>query len=224
MKVYTYNDKVLTNSANGMWLKKYVDPYNPLGLPDATIRFKYTHGETPSWYFPADIYTLTLISEDPTGDIYDWTCPAQICGGDFSQASAYIKSNLLAVLGVNSNGYTGSASSVNSLNSLFNGCTNLTEVGPLYTPGITDFSAMFVNCSALTAVPLLNISNAANVANMFKGCVSVQSGALAMYNQLSALGAQITNYTDCFTDCGSNTVTGAAELAQIPSAWGGTGA
>lgn len=34
--VYTYNNKVLKNSANDKWLAKKeapIDPYNPLGLP-----------------------------------------------------------------------------------------------------------------------------------------------------------------------------------------------
>ena len=31
--VYTYNDKVLKNVTTDKWLKKAVDPYNPLGLP-----------------------------------------------------------------------------------------------------------------------------------------------------------------------------------------------
>lgn len=223
MKVYTYNDKVLVNSANDKWLKKAVDPYNPLELPDATIRFKFTHGETPSWYF-SNGYTLTLISEDASGDIYDWTSPNYVCAGNFSQAGINVKSNLLAVLGMNTNGSTQSSYSVTSLESQFRECTNLTEIGPLYTPGITKFSDAFNGCTSLTTIPLLITSNATNVDNMFKGCTNVESGTLAMYNQLSALGGQVTSHTDCFLNCGSNTVTGAAELAQIPSSWGGTGA
>ena len=220
--VYTYNNKVLKNSTNDKWLTKYVDPYNPLGLPDATIRFKFTHGETPSWYFQSNLYTLTLISEDPSGDIYDWTCPEYICAGNFSQAIQNIKSNLLAVLGMNTNG--GNVGRSLSLECQFMGCVNLTEVGPLYTPGIIKFHRIFESCSSLTSIPLLNISNATYVAYMFKGCTNVESGSLEMYNQLSALGAQVTDHDGCFLNCGSNTVTGAAELAQIPSSWGGTGA
>jgi hypothetical protein len=59
---------------------------------------------------------------------------------------------------------------------------------------------------------------------MFIDCTNVQSGALALYQQMSTQTTQPTVYGDCFTNCGSNTTTGAAELAQIPASWGGTGA
>jgi hypothetical protein len=34
----------------------------------------------------------------------------------------------------------------------------------------------------------------------------------------------MTDHTYTFAWCGRDTITGAAELAQIPSSWGGTGA
>lgn len=77
----------------------------------------------------------------------------------------------------------------------------------------------------LTAVPDLTIplDTSATVRDMFYGCVNVESGALSLYNKFAA-----ANWSGlhgrCFLDCGSNTVTGATELAQIPSEWGGTGA
>jgi hypothetical protein len=57
--------------------------------------------------------------------------------------------------------------------------------------------------------------------NMFYDCVNVQSGALALYQQASS---RVTppSHSYTFRFCGSNTETGAAELAQIPTSWGGT--
>lgn len=57
---------------------------------------------------------------------------------------------------------------------------------------------------------------------MFYNCTQVQSGALALYQQASTQTTPPTIYENAFWQCGSNTTTGAAELAQIPVAWGGT--
>lgn len=57
----------------------------------------------------------------------------------------------------------------------------------------------------------------------FAGCSNVESGALALYNQMSTQTTPPQYHQYCFTNCGRDTVTGAAELAQIPSSWGGTG-
>jgi hypothetical protein len=59
---------------------------------------------------------------------------------------------------------------------------------------------------------------------MFNDCLNVQSGALALYQQASTQTTPPSEYYNTFYNCGSNTTTGAAELAQIPSSWGGTGA
>jgi len=57
------------------------------------------------------------------------------------------------------------------------------------------------------------------MAKTFYGCVNVESGALALYQQASTQTNPPTNNYQTFTNCGSNTVTGVAELAQIPSSW-----
>jgi hypothetical protein len=54
---------------------------------------------------------------------------------------------------------------------------------------------------------------------MFGECVNVQSGALALYQQASTQTNPPSNHGGTFYNCGSNTTTGAAELAQIPSDW-----
>lgn len=40
MKVYTHNNKVLTNSVNGKWLKEATDQLNPLNLPDVNVNYQ----------------------------------------------------------------------------------------------------------------------------------------------------------------------------------------
>ena len=53
----------------------------------------------------------------------------------------------------------------------------------------------------------------------FYNCYSVQSGALALYQQASTQATPPTDHRNTFTDCGINTQTGSAELAQIPNDW-----
>ena len=113
-------------------------------------------------------------------------------------------------------------SSVTNMNQAFSRCTSLTTVPLFDTSSVTNFSSMFNGCSALTAVPLLNTSSAGNVSNMFYYCHNVQSGALALYQQMSTQSTPPVSHANCFVYCGDRTTTGAAELAQIPTSWGGT--
>jgi hypothetical protein len=55
---------------------------------------------------------------------------------------------------------------------------------------------------------------------MYYGCTNVETGILDAYNSLAARNLPNEEYYHhCFKNCGSNTVAGAAELAQIPSGW-----
>ena len=120
-------------------------------------------------------------------------------------------------------------SHVTTMEGTFNGCTALESV-PLYdTSSVTAFyggkrGGAFSNCSALKSIPLFNTSSATTVREMFKGCKNVESGALALYQQMSTQATPPTTHNNTFLNCGLNTTTGAAELSQIPSSWGGTGA
>ena len=73
----------------------------------------------------------------------------------------------------------------------------------------------------LTTVPDFTTFNytGCDFSYCFQNNVNVTSGALAAYTKLSSLAG--TGGTDCFLDCGSNTVTGQADLDQIPQSWGG---
>lgn len=81
---------------------------------------------------------------------------------------------------------------------------------------------MFGNCTGLTYITPLHCTNVQNVGGMFNGCTEVTEGALAQYTWFSTYGVNINNHSGTFTNCGSNTQTGTAELAQIPVGWGGT--
>jgi surface protein len=198
-------------------------------LPSHTIRCKFSSGYTPTM---GDTQTLVDSTEN-VWDIYknstDW--------------SYLFKSNtnLLEVVGANT-------SSCTDMIDLFRSCKSLTSVPLFDTSSCTNMSYMFYQCSILTSVPLFDTSSCTNMTgmvgscksltsvplfdtssctkmdNMFKSCYNVQSGALALYQQASTQATPPYNHSGCFADCGRDTVTGAAELAQIPQDWGGTGA
>ena len=114
-------------------------------------------------------------------------------------------------------------SEVTNIFLMFSGCSGLKTVPLFDTSKLTNMSDMFNGCSALQSIPLFDISSVTNVRRMFKNCRNVESGAKALYDNLVLREISSANHTECFTNCGIDTPTGAAELAQIPSSWGGLG-
>jgi len=211
--VYTVNGKVLKNAANDKWLAKKeapVDPYNPLGLPPNTVRVRTSDGKVPSKTYGAMYGTATLVPG--TTDVYD-----VYKSGQSFQELLYSSRNVVEVLGANTTDIT-------DMRDMFNYCNSLTTVSLFDTSNVKFAGSMFQNCTSLTNIPLFNISKAVNINGMFYGCTNVQSGALALYQQASTQANPPNYHTNTFKNCGSNTQTGTAELAQIPSSWGGTGA
>lgn len=110
-------------------------------------------------------------------------------------------------------------SACNTMQSLFEDCSKL-EIVPLFnTTSCTDMQYMFRRCGALRQITLFDTTNVTNTYLMFQECYQVESGALALYQQMSTQANPPANHEACFRDCGRDTVTGAAELAQIPSSW-----
>lgn len=238
--VYTYNDKVLKNVATDKWLKKVeASPLPP--IPAYTIRAKILTGQEPSSSGPPMTFALV----DAAQNIWDITSQqyfAYIAGYGLSYAIEVLDWNPGDLTTTSSgSGFGGAGTNQYLTKVTLTNFGNLTNINYLFknnnhnldaleeinlsgTQNITSFQGFCSNLPGLKRVPLFDTSSATNVANMFAGCTNVESGALAMYNQLAALGSQITTNTDTFAYCGSNTVTGAAELAQIPASWGGTGA
>ena len=110
-------------------------------------------------------------------------------------------------------------SSVTNMQFMFYNCSSLTTVPLFDTSNVTNIEYMFNNCSSLTTVLLFNTSSVVFMAGMFENCKNVQSGALALYRQASTQANPPSKHTGTFKNCGANTTTGAAELAQIPSDW-----
>ena len=98
-------------------------------------------------------------------------------------------------------------------------CTKLTAIYFSNTDKVLDMSWMFCECESLISVPLFDTSNVTNMDIMFRNCTNVQTGALALYQQASTQTNPPSNHDETFRNCGTNTQTGSAELAQIPDDW-----
>ena len=106
--------------------------------------------------------------------------------------------------------------------SMFSRCDSVTSISVLNTSHITNMHGMFAFCTNLTQVPAIDTSSATNVNNLLTDCFRVQSGSLALYNQLITQTNPPYSHSGCFSNCGSYSQTGRDELAQIPTSWGGT--
>ena len=113
-------------------------------------------------------------------------------------------------------------SNVSGMNTAFTNCTSLTTIPLLNTSKVTEMNQAFARCTSLTNIPLFDTSSVTHINETFYNCSNVQSGALALYQQVSSQTTPPSRHNNTFKNCGSNTVSGSAELAQIPSDWGGT--
>lgn len=232
--IIKYNSLVL--KYDDKWLNPVIRPdYNPLNLPPNTVRVRTSDGNPPIYKGSINYYERATLVPGTT-DVYD-----VYRSGTSLHAMFRTSDNVIEVLGANIAGVT-------DVNRMFQGCDYLTSVALFDTSSVTDMSYMFYKCSSLTnlplfdtsnvttmwymctecsnltSVPLLNTSNVTNIQAAFGDCYKVQSGALALYQQASSQANPPIYHIDAFYDCGRDTVTGAAELSQIPTGWGGTGA
>lgn len=105
----------------------------------------------------------------------------------------------------------------NDWNNFFSGISELIAVLGGNTKTVTGMGWMFGNCTSLTYIPLFDLSSARVTKDMFNYCIKVEQGALALYNSIKDHPPEI--YENMFINCGRDTQTGAAELAQIPDDW-----
>lgn len=202
MKALTVNGKQLT--VDGVEILGYDD-----SIPARTLLLLFDD----EWE-PADILSDGITFRRVSNHENLWYATSTMTDGTFGHFSSN-GSGMKAVLG------SGDMSFITDASDMFWGCS-ITHYTPISLPNATKFDRMFAQ-TALTEMPEIDVSRATSVESMFYQCVNMKTGIYAMYQQLAAV-ATISNHTATFYDCGSNTVEGAAELAQIPSSWGGTGA
>lgn len=233
--IYTVNGKVLKNSATDKWLIKHV-------LPVKTLRFEFSNADydptqESGWKSGS---TWTQVSTS-SGNIWDWNCT----GSDWSRAferkfqtegnnARVLEGNLQGVTSLYHSFYNSvyltevrgliNTSGVTNVSYMFaGGCPNLETVELFDTSNVTNMYGFFWGCQKFSYIPLFDTSKVNNMNNAFQDNPRVTGGALALYQQASTQTTPPANHTNTFNGCGSQTTTGAAELAQIPSSWGGTG-
>lgn len=84
------------------------------------------------------------------------------------------------------------------------------------------FDRTFSNCTGLISINTIENPHLINVGGMFQGCVNMDYGQYDQYDYFNTYATGITNHSGTFSNCGSDSTTGAVELAQIPVGWGGT--
>ncbi|MCQ2125072.1 MAG: BspA family leucine-rich repeat surface protein [Fibrobacter sp.] len=181
-------------------------------LPANTLRFRFENTD----YNPTVIEnggTWTKVTDSEFND-WDWTCNVTNWSNKFGmKLTENLDKNIQIIA-------AGDTSSVTIMSYMFYGCTSLTSVPLFNTSKVNDMSSMFNGCTSLTNVPLFDTSNVTEMYSMFEECKNIQSGMLDLYQQASSTG-KVTDYFRCFTDAGTNTESGRAELNQIPVDWGG---
>ena len=142
-------------------------------------------------------------------------------------------------------------SKVTNMLTMFAYCDNLITIPALDTSNVTTMYGMFYACKELESVPALDYGKVTELTQFiggnnsslvstkletipdmstvtsaltdctraFKNIRNAKYGILEAYNYLNA--ANPTTYTDCFTNCGINTLEGHYQLNQIPTSWGG---
>lgn len=228
------------------------DPYNPLGLPAYTIRCEFTEGVTPTFAYGTgvqvsaspNVWDLTYVNTSWNRLLRNQTDLLSVLGANSTGVTSfeYAFGGCSAMTDV----ALFDTTSVTTTKGMFNGCYHVTSI-PLYDlSNATIMTEMLKSCNALTSLPLFNTHNVTHMDSMCYGCYSlvslplfdttsaynvtrafydcryVGSGALALYNQMSSQTTPPTYYPDCFYWCGKKSTTGSAELAQIPTSWGGT--
>lgn len=126
---------------------------------------------------------------------------------------------------------------------MFWGCVELETVPAFDLKGVCDANRMFADCVSLQAIPAMRVSKVGHpivwegtavsgtsqyMDYMFLGCRNVASGITAMYTALSsngyaaaaqAAGVSPARHSEVFENCGADSTSGAAELAQVPAGW-----
>jgi len=230
-KFYAYNNKLISPSAG-----KVLGFSGPPPLASRSMRFdfKYDHFN-PITDMP-DLSGSGLIWTHVEDDVYDfhydydnwgYRRTSSGNGGLFNMYGYPYGSGTLFpmtkhqfdVLDMDMTGVT-------TVSYLFNSAWPVQNIFSIHnTSSVTDFSYFIAHTSRIIAIPslpLFDTSSAVNVSYMCYNTRNVESGSLALYQQMSSQATPPSTHNNCFTNCGSATTTGQAERAQIPTSWGGT--
>ena len=230
-KFYAYNNKLISPSAGNVIGAKEAPA---LATRSMRFDFKYDHFNPITGLndLSASGFIWTHVADDVYDFHYDnanWgyrTLPT-INGGLFNvyaykQGSSTITPMTQHQFDIIDADLTG----VTDVSYLFNSAWPVQNIFSIRnTSSVTDFRYFIGHNNrsiAIPNIPLFDTSSATNVSYMCLNTRKVESGSLALYQQMSSQVSPPSSYAYCFSNCGSQTTTGAAERAQIPTSWGGT--
>ena len=184
--------------------------------------------------------TWTKVSKYAENNVWDWSVSGSSITDSFNGSFSSSDNDVEVIAAGDTSGISAMArvfrnctslkkvclfntAAATSLRACFTGCSSLKEVPNFDFSSATSLYETFSGCSSLEKIPLFSTTSATDVTSMFNGCVKVKEGALDLYTKMSTQTTPPTTTTNCFKNCGKDTTTGAAELAQIPASWGGTG-
>jgi len=93
----------------------------------------------------------------------------------------------------------------------YKSCTALTTVPLFNLSSVTNAASMFASCAALTTVPLLNLSSVTNASYMFKNCTSLTT--VPLFNL-----SNCTNTQSMFDQCTALTTVPLFDLSKVTHA------
>lgn len=207
-----------------------VDPYNPLRLPAFTMRIQFGTGnynptsESSNFWKSGTVWTQ--VSSSP--NVWDYYNPNTSWAQAFENKLNHERTDTtkyIYILGANLTGVTSIASMfrcTSQASSTSSWVTGLKSVCLFDTSDVTGtgWGAAFNNNDLWEGdIPDFPInSGVTNVNYAFANCKALSGGIKSMYDKMSAISG-ITSHTATFINAGSNTTSGAAELALVPSDW-----
>ena len=229
--VFTYNGKRISLSSGKVLGKKALPALAPRSM---RFDFKYDHFN-PITDMP-DLSGSGLIWTHVANDVYDFHYDNANWG---YRKTAFGNGGLFNLYGYQSGSGNVLPMTKHQFDVLDMDMTGVTDVSYLFnsawsvqnifsirnTSAVTNFNFFIGHGGriiAIPSIPLFDTSSAADVSYMFRNTGYVESGALALYQQMANQATPPSSHQGCFRDCGAGTTTGAAELAQIPTSWGGT--
>lgn len=232
MSVWTYNGKVMKTAGGS----RYSTAPVPAGIPAKTIRcdFKYDHFDPTTLTDNGHIGATWTHVENDVYDFYynnyNWGVrywpKTGDTGGLFNtygyrgDSTVYpMTQHEFDILDMNLDG-------VIDVSNLIASAWRVQNIFSIRNSGsVTNFSYFLAHGARTvqyTSIPLFDTRSAVNVSYMCINARNVTTGALALYTQMSTQTNPPISTNGCFSRCGRNTTTGKAELAQIPTSWGGT--
>lgn len=251
MALFRSNGKILRVGAVAP-VHTGVNPYNPLNLPPFTVRCRFTEGATPyqhqgTWTRVSEIpnvWDCTYETTSWASFLYAQTELVELIGANTEgvtnmQLLFGNDQKLESICTFDTRSVTSTlqmffncislvtvpffeTQNVTHMGSMFSSCSSLETIPFMDTRKVTNMESFCAGCISLKSIPLFDVSSIERIGAAFDGCTAVETGALALYNALALVSPEPAHY-NTFTHCGIGTVTGRAELEQIPTYWGGLG-